>query len=130
MSTKLDRTQVAVLFSRIASLDSRKPSLDAVEAFTAALIPMTPEDAMAAIDYHRETTDAWLMPVHINRIVKAWRNERIQKAGDPQPPHELADKPLLEIAWRRAWLDRVGDGRNPHLAAQELTAQALKELTQ
>lgn len=110
MSGKLPESVVAMLFARIAALDSRKTTIEAVQAFAAALVPMTAEDAVKAIDFHRETSSEWLMPVHINRIVKAWREERVRQAGQLIPPPELADDPVAEIKWRRQMVEAIADG--------------------
>lgn len=128
MANRLSNTETALLLARIAALDSRTAKPAAVEAFAAALIPMTQADAIAAIDYHRETSTEWLMPAHLNQIVKTWRAERIKRAGDPIPPAELANQPHLEIKWRRAWLSAVGDGYNPVKVARELDTQFVKEI--
>lgn len=110
MSGKLPDSVVAMLFARIAALDSRKTSREAVQAFAAALVPMTPEDAIRAVDHHRETSTDWLMPAHLNRIVKAWREERVRQAGQLVPPPELADDPVAEIRWRRETVEAIADG--------------------
>lgn len=113
MSNRLSYSQGALLLGRIASLDSRKTTEESAIAFTDALIPMSWEDALAAVNLHRQTSTEWLMPAHLNRIVKAWREERLRAAGDVIPPPELADDPAKEREWIRAEVARIADDGQP-----------------
>lgn len=117
MSAQLTLTEVAILFSRIAALDNRKTTKEGVEAFAAALIPMTPQDAMSAVDKHRQQSTEWLMPKHLNDIVRSLRAERIRQQPAPLPPDEIADEARRFIAWEKKALDLIGDG-HPTEAAQ------------
>lgn len=110
MTEKLPPSVVAGLFGKIAALDNRKVTKEGVIEFAASLNPMTLEDAKAAIEFHRSRSADWIMPSHINDIVKAWREERVRQAGQLIPPPELADDPVAEIRWRRETVEAIADG--------------------
>lgn len=110
MSAKLTNAQVSILFSRIAALDSRKTTKEAIEAFGAALMPTTPQDAMAAVDRHRAQSNEWLMPSHLNEIMRAWRAERLRMQPAPIPPDELGTDARRFIAWEKHCVELIADG--------------------
>lgn len=103
----------AALLAWASATDNRDPDNEtAARAWADALDDdVTIADGKAAISAHRASTDAWLMPSHINAGVRAIRRQRLDRMTTPQPPETLDGSPVRELAWQRAYRAAIGDGR-------------------
>lgn len=105
----MNHAEVAGLLGYVAATDNRQPSQAAVLAWSNALDDrLTLTQAKHAVDVHRAESTDYLMPAHINTIVRRIRRERISRAGTPPIPGGLIY--AMERAWSRAWCEAVGDG--------------------
>lgn len=104
------------LLRACAFYDNRKVTKEAMVAWSHAIqSDVTKHDALQAIaDHHGESTE-YILPVHINRRVKAIRRERLQRAGTPPVPGGLTQ--AQEREWTRVWCAQVKNGHAPDRAA-------------
>lgn len=87
----MNRTETSVLLSLVRSYDNRKADDAAVLAWHAVLHDLDLIDCQQAVVKHMGTSDAYLMPVHIVRLVAELDRER-RKAI-----REARESELLEI---------------------------------
>lgn len=72
----MNRAETSRLLALIRCYDNRKADDAAVLAWHAVLGDLDLADCEEAVIKHMGTSDAWLMPVHIRRIVDELRRER------------------------------------------------------
>ncbi len=74
--------ETSAILAMIGTYDRREFTFTDVKAWHAAWDPaLTFEDARHAVSEHYRTSTDWLMPAHINRIAKSWRDERAMRNG-------------------------------------------------
>ena len=89
----MNHSDVSLLLSKAALIDSRTIDRATVEAWWEAIGHQSREDAFDALYLHRATSTEWLEPAHINALVPVVRRnrERVQSAAraltaGPLPP--------------------------------------------
>ena len=104
------------LLRACAFYDNRKVTNEAMIAWSHAIDPdVGKADALQAIaDHHGDSTE-YILPVHINRQVKAVRRDRLQRAGTPPTPGDLTQ--AEEREWARRWCAHVKAGADRDQAA-------------
>lgn len=105
--------EVVDLLTLAASFDRRKVGDADADAWFMAVGDLPFEDAQVAVVKHYRDSGDWLMPVHVRRLVKQIREERINATPLPAPDHEVADKPALYQAAMQDILRHTGNGRMP-----------------
>jgi hypothetical protein len=109
------RDEVIDLLTVMTAFDRRTGGPSDVDAWQAAVGDLDFEDARDAAVGHYRDTDAWLMPAHIRRRVKAIRAARLERAPVSGPPEELADNPAAYIQALRDQASADASGRRgPH----------------
>lgn len=63
--------QTAAVLAKAAAIDNRGQSDAAILAWYEVIGDLDYQDAMAAVSEHRRSSDEYLMPIHIRRIVAA-----------------------------------------------------------
>lgn len=109
----MNTTEVSALVAVCASFDNRKPSVEMVQAWTAAIGDLDfPAARDAVVGHYQDTTD-WIMPAHIRRRVRSARASRIEDEVF-HPPAELdPDDVAAYIRWLETERRAVGDGAAP-----------------
>lgn len=111
--------EIGMLLAKAAAYDARTVGKADVAAWHEALHMLDYGDAMAAlVDHFRESTER-LMPVHINRRVKAMRAERLTGIDAV----ELA--PDVDTANVALWLETIRKRRDD-IAAGRVDGKALR----
>lgn len=138
----MNKTETAALLAYAAARDNRKEDRAAVEAWFEDLGDLPFEDCKTAVRQHFQTSDDYLMPVHIRSIVQAIRGERVRAAGDLGdriPVHirqmEGTEGDMAEIAWKQEVARRIGDGElvddiAPRLQLVRGGAEQIKAITE
>lgn len=105
--------EVVDLLTLAASFDRRKVGDADADAWFMAVGDLPFEDAKVAVVKHYRDSGDWLMPVHVRRLVKQIREERINATALPAPDYEAADKPAVYKSKMQEILRRTGSGRMP-----------------
>jgi hypothetical protein len=85
----VNKSETAKLLAKMQLIDNRKVDRATVEAWHEAIGHQDYADALEALDRHRRTSDAYLMPSHINVLCAAVKQDR-----DRDRAHALALKAL------------------------------------
>lgn len=114
----MERSEVAVLLTRVGSIDGRKPTEDRVEAWYDALHHLTLDEAMEALSHHHRTSTEYVQPGHITGVVKVLRDKRRDEqarleqrnrpAPERRPPLTAWDKARLNRKYREGVASRLG----------------------
>lgn len=132
----MTQSEAAQLLAVAAAFDRRTVGEPDAVAWADALADVNPGDALEAVRRHyRDSTD-YLMPVHVRRLVKEIRAERLAAVEEPPPPAELTDDPEGYIAWTKRVRRQIADGeRLPDVVlsprpVRELVSGAFREVPQ
>lgn len=120
----------ANLLAKAALVDNRQVSAQVVAAWHEAIGHHHYPDALAALDYHRQTSREYLVPAHINDLVPLIRRNReaIQnhaRALTAAPPSPVQPPPPW--FWDRAGINR--DNRPPNIKCPHCNAAPLQPCT-
>ena len=127
--------EAQVLLSMASGVDNRKPDADAAKAWAAILDGLSFEDCRIAVIEHFQTSDEYLMPIHVRRIVHRLRRDRVNDYGTmPDPPPELdPDDEAGYRRWYAATKRAIADGiyqAAPAALPSRTDSEIIRELRQ
>jgi hypothetical protein len=99
----MNRAEVARLLALAAAYDRRTVGDADIAAWAAALADIPASDAENAVLRHFRESDAFLMPVHVRRLVKADREAAAERRAHEQLRAELAAIDAAPASLRGRW---------------------------
>lgn len=109
----MNRREAFDLLSEIARGDNRSIDEDLVKFWHRCLHDVPYEDALAAVVAHFRTSTDWLMPAHVRTAALKARTARIDAVPQPDPGHELADRPRDYARAQREQVKAIADRKAP-----------------
>lgn len=107
----MDATDTAKLLSLASGIDNRTFTPETAMLWAETLDRhITLDQASRAVIEHFGNSSEYLMPAHVNMIVRTEARREAPDLTSIVPPRELADTPPREIAWKRAYADALHDG--------------------
>lgn len=106
-------SEAAQLLAYMQAYDHRTVGEADVSVWATALSDVRYADAEVAMHAHYRDSSDWLDPNRMRRLVKALRNDRLERTPMPCPPYELANDPVGTIEWLNDWRQRIADGETP-----------------
>lgn len=106
----MKNSEASALLTLAAAFDRRTVGKADAQAWALALGDIRLDDAREAVVAHFSESSEWLTPAHVRKLVRQIRAARIGDTSSLNPPPELADEPMREIAWKRELRNNLADG--------------------